>query len=499
MAGTGQGGSSLSGRIQGYGNFNPPPLPDSDGVTAKEVVSRVGDMLGEEVMLTVEDFKEKGAIGAVTDAVLDAGDLLIDGATGIFGWLRGDAPTEDDGPVGADAARALSNGPSGAAYGISQASPTGGVNAVWVMPEEADLAALAKIGPKPTIQSADPRIPKNIQPYEPDTKKATTMPAPIVPLNRLPGGAPITPYQLAPTGGRVSPFVPGGVALPQGTWGPAGYSSWSGAAPSGGGAKSYVERIAKGELIVGPDVAKRLIQQCSAAKTSPKQLGEIISERARRLYLGLDGGEASDADQGLIHLLLLVNELHVQGTAFSNEAVEVVKSGVSEELLSLRSSAKHREQAEPLLGAIGLVTIAADLLGTEAPAAPSREATNADLLGESTSAAPSMDLLSVEEQCSPEHVDLVSGMCDSTPAMSSVADLDPLAPGSVSATTDGSSGLLDGLSIHDPVRQHEDAVFVSAGTAVPDAVIDVSNFDELGVASEKVEGDTFDGLWDVSS
>ena len=100
---------------------------------------------------------------------------------------------------------------------------TSGFPEVWVMPEEADLAALAKIGPKPTIQSTDPRIPKNIQPYEPDTKKATTMPAPVVPLNRLPGGAPIAPYQLAPTGGRVSPFVPGGVALPQGTWGPAGY------------------------------------------------------------------------------------------------------------------------------------------------------------------------------------------------------------------------------------------------------------------------------------
>jgi hypothetical protein len=453
-------------------------------------------MLGEEVMLTVEDFKEKGAIGAVTDAVLDAGDLLIDGATGIFGWLRGDAPPEDDGPVGADAARALSNGPSGAAYGISQASPTGGVNAVWVMPEEADLAALAKLGPKPTIQSSDPRIPKNIQPYEPDTKKATTMPAPIAPLNRLPGGATIAPYQLAPTGGKVSPFVPGGVALPQGTWGPAGYSSWSGAAPSGG-SKSYVERIAKGELIVGPDVAKRLVQQCSAAKTTAKQLGEIVSERARRLYLGLDGGEASDADQGLIHLLLLVSELHAQGTAFSNEAVDVVTSGVSEELLSLRSSAKHREQAEPLLGALGLITIAADLLGTDdAPAPPSREATDADLLGDSTSAAPRMDLLSVEEQ-PPEHVDLVSGMY-STPAVSSVADLDPLAPGTVSVT-DGSSGLLDGLSIHDPTREHEASVVVSATATAPDAVIDVTHFDELDVSNKKAEGDTFEGLWDVSS
>ena len=44
-----------------------------------------------------------------------------------------------------DATKALAYGPNGAAYGISQASPTGGINAVWVMPEEADPQALAQL------------------------------------------------------------------------------------------------------------------------------------------------------------------------------------------------------------------------------------------------------------------------------------------------------------------------------------------------------------------
>ena len=63
---------------------------------AKRAVGRLGDMVGEEVMLTVEDFKEKGAVGAVKDAVADAGDILIDGVSGIIGWIRGDPPAEEE-------------------------------------------------------------------------------------------------------------------------------------------------------------------------------------------------------------------------------------------------------------------------------------------------------------------------------------------------------------------------------------------------------------------
>ena len=41
-------------------------------------------LLLTEVLLTVEDFKEKGPVGAVKDAVADAGDILIDGVSGTF-------------------------------------------------------------------------------------------------------------------------------------------------------------------------------------------------------------------------------------------------------------------------------------------------------------------------------------------------------------------------------------------------------------------------------
>eukprot|EP00913_Durusdinium_trenchii_P009057 g8516.t1 len=104
--------AALAQRIQGFGNVNPPPLEDENASSvAKRAVRNLGDMVGEEVALTVQDFKEKGAVGAVKDAV-------------------------------------LANGPRGAAYGVSQASPTGGINAVWVMPEEADPATLAELAAK---------------------------------------------------------------------------------------------------------------------------------------------------------------------------------------------------------------------------------------------------------------------------------------------------------------------------------------------------------------
>lgn len=357
-------------------------------------------------MLTVEDFREKGAVGAVKDAVADAGDILIDGVSGIIGWIRGDAPQEDENEKTEDATKALSNGPNGAAYGISQASPTGGINAVWVMPEEADPQALAQLSSQHgslVHQQADPRVPTNIQPYQPPPSART---APTYtpqgfaqgPL-QLPGGPVIAPYQPAPSGPgtRVPPFVPGANLTPgaQGArqqWGPGGYNR---AAPPGGagssgsassaptGAKGLVERIAKGEVLVGPDVAKRLVSQCMAAKLSGKQLSEVICERTRRLYLGLDGGEQSDTDASLSRLLGLVDALSQQPGDLTKAAVEDIKKNVHEELLSLRSSAKYREAAEPILSRLGLTggqaAQAADLLGGGASQpAPGQ---SADLLG----------------------------------------------------------------------------------------------------------------------
>lgn len=400
----------LAQRIQGFGNVNPPPLEEETGATvAKRAIGRLGDMVGEEVMLTVEDFREKGAVGAVKDAVADAGDILIDGVSGLVGWIRGDPPVdEEDTAKSEEATKALSNGPGGAAYGISQASPTGGINAVWVMPEDADpqaLAQLASQGGKVGQQVNDPRVPKNIQPYQPAASKTTMPPLPGAGGFQAPGGISIAPYQPAPSGPagmRPAPFVPGLLpgaqpGLQQGKWGPSGYGPAPGVSASGSsgtGSKAFVERIAKGEVIVGADSVKRLVSQCQATKTTAKQLGEMVCERARRLYLGLDGGDAGDTDESLARLLGLANALAQQGTDFSKEAVKVISSGVSEEFLSLRSSAKHKDLAEPMIRRLGLggqggaapAPETADLLG--GGAATATATAQADLLGGAASAAP---------------------------------------------------------------------------------------------------------------
>lgn len=429
--------SILAGRIQGFGNNNPPPLEEEKGAdVAKKALGRLGDMMGEEVMLTVDDFREKGAVGAVKDAVADAGDILIDGVSGLVGWIRGDPVPEDDGGMIADAAnQALSCGPGGAAYGVSQASPTGGINAVWVMPEDADPTALLSLTQQPgggaglTAQSQDPRVPKNIQPYQAPTSRGSS--AASFPQNAplsIPGGPVIAPYEPAPSGlaGGIPPYVPGGFSssnisyngalsssytggassMPQGRWGQAGYSASTGSggagAPSGSGGatssaagKALVDRISKGEVLVGPDVAKRLTSQCSATGATAKQLAETICECASHLYLGLDGGDPADADASLARLLDLTDALRLMGTDFTQQVVKAVTANVSEELLSLRSSAKHKDAAEPQLrnlGLLGKTPDMPDLLGSGGAAAPSQ--VEADLLSGAKEPAGALDLLS---------------------------------------------------------------------------------------------------------
>jgi len=404
----------LAGRIQGFGNVNPPPVEDDTGATvAKRAVGRLGDIVGEEVLLTVEDFRDKGAVGAVKDAVADAGDILIDGVAAIVGWVRGDPPIE---PEDADlehnemATHALSRGPAGAAYGVTQASPTGGINAVWVMPEEADPAALAQLVLQQQVeqrdntfaaQMFDSRVHQNIQPYGPslrDPHPQLGSAATIAALSSGLGGAgsfsghgiEFSPYEPAPsrpTASAVAAALMGPrPALTVGAasftnssgsrWGLAGSqpgaggigASNSGFSPSSSSsAKGLVERIARGEVLADAASAKRLASQCGALKISSPELAETICERARRLYLGLDAADPAEADKALLRLLQLAAALSALGSDFGRETMEGIAKGIHEELGSLRSCELLRKDAEPFLRRLGLLEGGAAVCSRSAP------------------------------------------------------------------------------------------------------------------------------------
>lgn len=525
--------SVLAGRIQGFGNVNPPPLEDETGtVVAKRAVGRLGDMIGEEVMLTVEDFREKGAVGAVKDAVADAGDIIIDGVSGLVGWIRGDPIMDEENSAAAEFAQnALSNGPTGAAYGVSQASPTGGINAVWVMPEDADPAALASLSQQAgglMAQQNDPRVPKNIQPYQPPpssnnfTSSSTSSPIQIpggltiAPYEPASGGITIAPYEPAPSGPygstRAQPSTPfaGQAALQQSRWGPSGYSSNTGGGSSGSSSgagsagassaasKAFVERIVKGEVLVGPDAAKRLASQCMANKTSPEQLGELVCERIRSLYLGLDGGDPADADEALTRLLGLADALSAMGTGFTTAVVKEIREGALEELSSLRSSAKHKDIAEPMLQRLtGQAQPAiTDLLdGVGAATASSASATQsaeADLLGAPEPAEVTVpqevDLLGGSlggSTAEAAEADLLGSGTDFASSVGDMASLDPMLSTAVTEpqkTSTGSS-LLAGLTLESSVEPAPDATDRPRTTGVMGTGSSLNAADAAGAAA----------------
>lgn len=291
----------------------------------------------------------------------------------------------------------------------------------------------------------------------------------IAPYQPAPGGPTIAPYQPAPAGpagvkGSIPPFVPGGQLPGAQRWGPSGYnaptssgynaptssaSASSGGSGSSSGAKALVDRIAKGEVLVGADVAKRLVSQCQATKVTYKQLGELVSERVRRLYLGLDDGGA-DTDAALARLLSLADALLQQDSELAKNAVKEIKGSVHEELLSLRSLAKYKDQAEPQLGRLGLIggegggaggAAAADLLGggggSSAASAPAKAAApaEADLLGGGGTGG----------GAAVADADLLGG--GSSSATTGVSMLDPLMAPAPAANTGGGSNLLAGLSM----------------------------------------------------
>lgn len=80
---------AVKSRIQGFGNYQPPPEeePPQDG--AHGLVNKVAGFVGDAVADTVDDILEKGAVGAVRDGIADAADLLLDGVGAVWSFLGG--------------------------------------------------------------------------------------------------------------------------------------------------------------------------------------------------------------------------------------------------------------------------------------------------------------------------------------------------------------------------------------------------------------------------
>lgn len=79
--------AGLKERIQGFGNYEPPPeepISKTHGVSG-QVQEFVADSINE----VVDDFREKGAVGAVKDATIDALDMVLDGVDTVWGWVLG--------------------------------------------------------------------------------------------------------------------------------------------------------------------------------------------------------------------------------------------------------------------------------------------------------------------------------------------------------------------------------------------------------------------------
>lgn len=79
--------ASLKTRIQGFGNFEPPP--EECDVRANGVAGHAAEFVADSIGDMVDDFREKGAVTALKDATVDALDLVLDGVDTIWGWVAG--------------------------------------------------------------------------------------------------------------------------------------------------------------------------------------------------------------------------------------------------------------------------------------------------------------------------------------------------------------------------------------------------------------------------
>lgn len=80
--------AQIRAKCEGFGNYMPPPEKQpATGVAG--VVDQMTGFVGDALADTVDDFREKGAIGAVRDGILDSVDIIRDGMGSVWGFLGG--------------------------------------------------------------------------------------------------------------------------------------------------------------------------------------------------------------------------------------------------------------------------------------------------------------------------------------------------------------------------------------------------------------------------
>ncbi|OLQ14848.1 hypothetical protein AK812_SmicGene1028 [Symbiodinium microadriaticum] len=85
-------GASLKARCQGFGNYEPPP--EEEPAKKNNIAGQAAEFVADSIGDMVDDFKEKGAVGALKDATVDALDLVLDGVDTIWGWVAGSKETD---------------------------------------------------------------------------------------------------------------------------------------------------------------------------------------------------------------------------------------------------------------------------------------------------------------------------------------------------------------------------------------------------------------------
>lgn len=76
-------------RCEGFGNYMPPMEAEEVPTGVAGLVNEMVGFVGDAVADTVDDFREKGAVGAVRDGIADAADLIFDSVNSVWGLLGG--------------------------------------------------------------------------------------------------------------------------------------------------------------------------------------------------------------------------------------------------------------------------------------------------------------------------------------------------------------------------------------------------------------------------